>query len=98
MLKYMLDTNILIYTIKNRPAQVKKSFKQHAGQMCISSISVGELVFGAEHSRQVERNLADIEMMIAHLEVLPFGMLSNKDKFSHAYRRNTHLTCMLLKG
>jgi tRNA(fMet)-specific endonuclease VapC len=74
MLKYMLDTNILIYTIKNRPAQVKKSFKQHAGQMCISSISVGELVFGAEHSRQVERNLADIEMMIAHFEVLPFGI------------------------
>ena len=75
MLKYMLDTNILIYTMKNRPAQVKKRFNQHAGQMCISSISLGELVFGAEHSLQVERNLADIEMMIAQLEVLPFGMI-----------------------
>lgn len=73
MLKYMLDTNILIYTMKNRPAQVKKAFKLHTGQMCISSVSLGELVFGAEHSSQVERNLADIEMMIAHLEVLPFG-------------------------
>jgi tRNA(fMet)-specific endonuclease VapC len=75
MLKYMLDTNILIYAMKNRPAHVKKRFNQHAGQMCISSISLGELVFGAEHSLQVERNLADIEMMIAQLEVLPFGMI-----------------------
>ncbi len=75
MLKYMLDTNILIYVMKNRPAHVKKRFNQHAGQMCISSISLGELVFGAEHSLQVERNLADIEMMIAQLEVLPFGMI-----------------------
>ena len=75
MLKYMLDTNILIYTMKNRPAHVKKRFNQHVGQMCISSISLGELVFGAEHSLQVERNLADIEMMIAQLDVLPFGMI-----------------------
>ena len=31
----------------------------------------GELVFGAEHSQQVERNLADIEALVAQLEVLP---------------------------
>ncbi|OQX16292.1 MAG: VapC toxin family PIN domain ribonuclease [Desulfobulbaceae bacterium A2] len=74
MLKYMLDTNTLVYAMKNRSAHVKKRFNQHAGQMCISSISLGELVFGAEHSQQVERNLADIDMMIAQLEVLPFGM------------------------
>ena len=35
-------------------------------------MTLGELVFGAEHSRQVERNLADIETMAARLEVLPF--------------------------
>ncbi len=73
MLKYMLDTNIVIYTIKKRPEQVRKIFKQHKGQMCISAITLGELVFGAEHSQQVERNLADIEGMVARLEVLPFN-------------------------
>lgn len=72
MLKYMLDTNIIIYIIKNRPEQVKRQFKLHKDQMCISSVTLGELVFGAEHSQQVERNLADIEAMIARLEVLPF--------------------------
>ena len=72
MLKYMLDTNIIIYTIKNRPEQVRKLFRQHDEQICISTITLGELIFGAEHSQQVERNLADIEAMIARLEVLPF--------------------------
>ncbi len=72
MLKYMLDTNIIIYIMKNRPRKVKRRFEKHKGQMCISSVTLGELVFGAEHSQQVERNLADIEAMIARLEVLPF--------------------------
>ena len=73
MLKYMLDTNIVIYTMKNRPKEVKKIFNRHQGQMCISTITLGELVFGAEHSQQVERNLADIEKMIARLDVLAFN-------------------------
>lgn len=72
MLKYLLDTNIIIYTIRNRPTQVRKLFKQHKDQICISTITLGELVFGAEHSQQVERNLADIEAMTSRLEVLPF--------------------------
>ncbi len=72
MLKYLLDTNIVIYTMKNRPQQVKKRFQKHHGQMGMSVVTLGELVFGAERSQQVERNLADIEAMAARLEVLPF--------------------------
>ena len=72
MLKYLLDTNIVIYTMRNRPQPVKYRFQQHDGQMAISAVTLGELVFGAEHSQQVERNLADIEAMAARLEVLPY--------------------------
>ena len=71
MLKYLLDTNIVIYPMKNRPQQVKNRFQNHQGEMCISAVTLGELVFGAEHSQQVERNLADIEALVARLEVLP---------------------------
>jgi tRNA(fMet)-specific endonuclease VapC len=35
-------------------------------------VTLGELVFGAEHSQQVEQNLADIESFTARLEVLSF--------------------------
>ena len=74
MLKYMLDTNIIIYTMRNRPQRIRKRFNQHQGSLCISTITLGELVFGAEYSRQVERNLADIEIMSARLEILNFDI------------------------
>lgn len=73
MLKYMLDTNIIIYTMKNRPEKVRELFNQHKDQICISSVTLGELVFGAERSQKVEQNLRDIEGMTARLEVLEFG-------------------------
>ena len=72
MLKYLLDTNIVIYTMKNRPQQVKRRFQENHGRMGISAVTLGELVFGAEHSQQVEQNLADVEAMVARLEVLSF--------------------------
>jgi len=72
MLKYMLDTNMVIYTIKNRPAPVKALFKKHTGSLCISTITLGELIYGAEKSAQTERNLADIEGLVARLDVLDF--------------------------
>lgn len=78
MIKYLLDTNILIYTIKNRPQKVREAFNLHAGQMAISTISVGELIYGAERSAKPEQNLADIEGLIARLEVLDFDTKAAK--------------------
>jgi len=45
---------------------------QHEGQMCISSVSLGELIYGAERSSQTERNLMDINGLIARMEVAAF--------------------------
>jgi tRNA(fMet)-specific endonuclease VapC len=72
MLKYLLDTDICIYTIKNRPVEVKLAFDQHYGQFCISSVTVMELVYGAEKSTNVERNLAVVEGFISRLDVLEY--------------------------
>lgn len=74
MLKYMLDTNIVIYIIKNRPVSVKAAFEQHYGQMCISTVTLMELVYGAEKSAAVERNLRDVEGFAARMDVLPFDV------------------------
>ena len=73
MLKYMLDTNIVIYTMKNKPASVKAVFVKHYGQMSISSITMMELAYGAEKSANPERNLSVLEGFAARLEVLPYG-------------------------
>jgi tRNA(fMet)-specific endonuclease VapC len=72
MLKYMLDTNISIFTVKNRPQQVREAFNRHHGQLCISSISLMELIYGAERSAMPERNLSVIEGFSARLEVLNY--------------------------
>ena len=72
MQRYLLDTNILIYTIKNRPQQVRQRFEQNEGSMAVSTVSLGELVFGAERSEKPQENLRVIESLIARLELLPF--------------------------
>jgi tRNA(fMet)-specific endonuclease VapC len=74
MLKYLLDTNIVIYVIKRRPIEVLETFNRHAGHLCISAITLSELLHGAEKSAQVERNLRQVEDFISRLEVLPYGV------------------------
>ncbi|MCM2396623.1 tRNA(fMet)-specific endonuclease VapC [Rhizobium sp. S95] len=76
MLKYMLDTNICIFTIKNRPQQVRDAFNRHYGQLCMSSVSLMELIYGAEKSASPERNLTVVEGFAARLEVLPYDELA----------------------
>ena len=72
MIKYMLDTNICIFTIKNKPQMVREAFNRHHGQLCISAVTLMELIYSAEKSAAPERNLAVIEGFAARLEVLPF--------------------------
>jgi tRNA(fMet)-specific endonuclease VapC len=73
MLKYMLDTNIVIYVIKRRPVELLQVFNRHAGQMCMSSITLAELLHGVEKSSMPEQNLLKVEDFVSRLEVLAYG-------------------------
>ena len=73
MLKYMLDTNICIFTSKNKPQQVREMFMRHTGQISISTITLMELIYGAEKSAEPEANLAIVEGLAARLEVLDYN-------------------------
>lgn len=72
MLKYLLDTNVVIYVIKRRPLPVLEVFNQHHGRMAISSITLAELAHGAEKSSSVSRNTAVVEDFVSRLAVLPY--------------------------
>ncbi len=72
MLKYLLDTNIVIYVIKQRPLRVLDVFNQHQGRMAVSSITLAALVHGAERSSDVSRNTAVVEDFVSRLAVLPY--------------------------
>ena len=73
MLKYMLDTNIVIYVIKHKPLEVRERFNSVFSQICVSSITVAELVYGAENSAQPEHNLMVVENFLSRLQVLDYG-------------------------
>ena len=72
MIKYLLDTNIVIYVMKRRPIEVLETFNQNASRMAISAITMSELHLGAEKSERVTQNLEVIEEFSSRLEVLPY--------------------------
>ena len=73
MLRYLLDTNIVIYVIKRRPLSALALFNENAGHMAISSITLAELMHGAEKSNAPTRSLAAVEDFCSRLEVLAYG-------------------------
>jgi tRNA(fMet)-specific endonuclease VapC len=73
MLRYLLDTNIAIYVMRQTPQGVLERFKENSSAMALSSISVAELMFGAEKSSAPARNLAAIDEFCSELEVLEYG-------------------------
>jgi tRNA(fMet)-specific endonuclease VapC len=73
MIKYMLDTNIVIYVIKRKPIELLQVFNRHTYQMAISSITLAELIHGAEKSSRPEHNLFQVEDFISRLDIMDYG-------------------------
>lgn len=71
-MRYMLDTNICIYLINNRPAHVRTRFDAHTiGEIGISTVTTAELAAGVVKSGSA-RNRAALETFLLPLEVAPF--------------------------
>ena len=73
-MRYMLDTNICIYAIKNRPESVLAALRKHEAQgIGISSISVAELHFGVRKSGSA-KNLQALRHFLQALEIADFDL------------------------
>lgn len=71
---YMLDTNICIYAMKNKPEKVLQRLKEELnGGICISSITLAELEYGMKHSSDPGKNERALLRFLVPLSVLPFG-------------------------
>jgi tRNA(fMet)-specific endonuclease VapC len=80
-MKYLLDTNICIYLIKQKPASVLAMFNERAvGDIGISSISVAELSYGVQKSQLRDQNQRALAQFLAPLNKVEFDM-----KAAHAY-------------
>jgi len=82
-MKYMLDTNICIYIIKEKPKKVINKFHTlDVGDICISSITLAELEYGVEKSQYTERNRLALAGFLSSIEILSFS-----DKTAKSYGR-----------
>ena len=72
-MRYMLDTNICIYIIKNKPKKVIMELKRHKpSEICVSAITYSELAYGVEKSMAVEKNRLALALLFSNIEVLDF--------------------------
>lgn len=77
MIRYLLDTNICIYLIKQHPDTVLQRFRQvTVGDVGISSITVFELEYGIAKSTRPEQNRTALQNFLQPLFILPFDDLA----------------------
>lgn len=78
-MKYMLDTNICIFSIKNKSTSlIQHLSKIDPSEICISSITLSELYYGVYKSQAKEKNLSALEKMLTSLEVVSFDSLAGQ--------------------
>ncbi len=69
----MLDTNMCIYIIKQKPEKViGRLRKTRVSDIGVSSITLSELAYGAEKSSRPDRNKIGLAEFLAPLEILPY--------------------------
>ena len=72
MIRYLLDTNLCIRVLRDRPRQVRERFNLEADGLCTSTVVLTELLHGAAKSDRPEHNRREVERFAARLEVLAF--------------------------
>jgi tRNA(fMet)-specific endonuclease VapC len=72
MLRYMLDTDLCIRVLRDRPKGLRERFNAEATSLCISTITLAELHHGAAKSARPAENRHEVERFAARLEVLLF--------------------------
>lgn len=68
----MLDANLCIRVLRDRPAGLRGRFNREAESLCISTIVLTELLVGAEKSDRPTEIGRGIDRFTARLAVLPF--------------------------
>ncbi len=72
MLRYMLDTNLCIRVLRDRPQSLRSRFNAEVDGLCISTIVLAELLHCAGKSARPIENRHEVERFAARLELLAF--------------------------
>jgi tRNA(fMet)-specific endonuclease VapC len=72
-MKYLLDTNICIYIINQKPKKILRKFERYAvHEFGISSITQAELQYGVAKSKNKKTNQSALNEFLLPLTILPF--------------------------
>ncbi len=72
MLGHMLDTNLCVHLLRDRPKGLRSRFNAEAHTLCVSMITLWELLYGAEKSADPVGNRRSVNELAARLDVLAF--------------------------
>lgn len=72
MLRYMLDTNLCLRALRDRLPTLRAKFNAEADTLCISTITLAELLYGAEKSARPVENRHAVEGFAGRMAVLAF--------------------------
>ena len=72
MLRYLLDTNLCIRVLRDRPQGLRARFNENAEALCLSDVVLYELLDGAERSGDPPSIRREVEHFAGRLTVLPF--------------------------
>jgi len=76
-MKYMLDTDTLIYFLKGKESVVKKLGSLSLDDIATTIINHAELLFGAYNSLKIKSNINKIEAFLGNIPVVPFCQQSS---------------------
>lgn len=72
-MKYMLDTNIVVFAKNNMPEVVLERLSRlELGEMCISSIALAELEYGVFNSSDPNSNQMALVLFLSCIDIVPF--------------------------
>ena len=100
MPRFMLDTNSVSYALRGNPPSVREH-SRHVPmvQVCISSITEAELLFGLALKPQVTKLTELVNQFLLGVSVLPWDSAAAKayaDLCSTSWKKGRHLAAMEL--
>lgn len=72
MLRYMLDTNLCIRLLRDRPPELRPRFAAEADALCTSTVVLTELLHGAAKSARPDHNRREVQALVGRIALLPF--------------------------
>lgn len=79
MPRYMLDTNMCIYLMKNQPEPVARRFAEcYVGDVVISAVTYAELEYGVSVADNPERERSHLAALVEDILVAPFDQTAGR--------------------